>query len=85
MKSIYKLLYKDFSTSYSLLSFFLSSCWKDGFNPAVVANHVDRPGYMLFRPASLRGFCPHCRISTLVNTSTVTIILCYCIILLKLL
>jgi hypothetical protein len=49
-------------------------CWKDSFNPAVVANHVDRPGYILFRLASLRGFCPDCRTVTLVNTSTVTII-----------
>jgi hypothetical protein len=56
-------------------------CWKDGFNPAVVANHVDRLGYMLFWLASLKGFCPYCRILTLINTSTVTIILRYCIIL----
>jgi hypothetical protein len=53
------------------------NCWKDSYSPAVVVNHVDRPGYMLFRPASLKGFCPDCRIITLVNTSTVTITLCY--------
>jgi hypothetical protein len=43
---------------------------------------MDRPEYWLFRPAPLKGFGPVYRTVTLVNTSTVTIILCYCIILL---
>jgi hypothetical protein len=49
-------------------------CWKDSYNPVVVAGHVDRPECWLFRPALLRGFGPDCRTVTLVNTSTVTII-----------
>jgi hypothetical protein len=59
-----------------------SECWKDSYNPVVVAGHVDRLEGLLFRPALLKGFSPDCRTVTLVNTSTVTIILCYCIILL---
>jgi hypothetical protein len=49
-------------------------CWKDSYNPVVVAGHVDRPEGLLFQPAPLRGFGPDCRTVTLVNTSTVTII-----------
>jgi hypothetical protein len=43
---------------------------------------VDRPEYWLFQPAPLKGFGPVCRTVTLVNTSTVTIILRYRIFLL---
>jgi hypothetical protein len=57
-------------------------CWKDSYNPVVVADYMDRLEGLLFQSASLRGFGPDCRTVTLVNTSTVTIILCYCIILL---
>jgi hypothetical protein len=65
----------------SITNYSSRNCWKNSYNPAVVASHVDRPEYWLFRPALLKGFSPDCRIVTLVNTSTVTIILCYCIIL----
>jgi hypothetical protein len=59
-----------------------TKCWKDSYNPVVVAGHVDGPECWLFRLALLRGFGPDCRTVTLVNTSTVTIILRYRIILL---
>jgi hypothetical protein len=51
-----------------------SKCWKDSYNPVVVAGYIDRPEYWLFRPAPLKGFGPVYRTVTLVNTSTVTII-----------
>jgi hypothetical protein len=66
----------------ALLKGFGPDCWKDSYNPVIVAGHVDRPEYWLFRPAPLRGFGPVCRTVTLVNTSTVTIILRYRIFLL---
>jgi hypothetical protein len=55
-------------------------CWKDSYNPVVVAGYIDRQEGLLFRPAFLKGFGPEYRTVTLVNTSTVTIILCYCVI-----
>jgi hypothetical protein len=61
---------------------FADFCWKDSYNPVIVAGHVDRPEYWLFRPALLKSFGPVCRTVTLVNTSTVTIILRYRIFLL---
>jgi hypothetical protein len=71
-----------FSTAkIQLFDFKYCRYWKDSYNPVVVAGYIDRPEYRLFRLAFLKGFGPDCRTVTLVNTSTVTIILCYCIIL----
>jgi hypothetical protein len=61
--------------------FYSVYCWKDSYNPVIVAGHVDKSEGLLFWSAPLRGFGPDSRTVTLVNTSTVTIILCYCIIL----
>jgi hypothetical protein len=55
--------------------------WKNSYNYIVVAGYIDRPEGLLFQLAFLKDFGPDCRTVTLVNTSTVTIILCYCIIL----
>jgi hypothetical protein len=72
---ISKILFIIFTIYYCILY------WKDSYNPVIVAGYIDRPEYWLFRLAFLKSFGPDCRTVTLVNTSTVTIILCYCIIL----